>query len=71
MLKEEYDKAIQKLITAEQIAPEDPVILSNLAHVYKQNGNNEKAIAYYQKIIQYGNEKTVEFAKEQIKLLQE
>lgn len=70
LLNEEYDKAIQKLITAEQIAPEDPVILSNLAHVYKQNGNNEKALEYYQKIVKFGDEKTMEFAKEQIKRLQ-
>lgn len=66
LLTGEYDKGIEALLKAEKIAPNDLVIIANIAHGYKLNGNKEKSIEYYKKMIEYGNEEEKSFAKKQI-----
>jgi len=66
LLTKEFDKGIETLLKAEKINPKDVVVLSNIAHGYKLKGDKEKAIEYYQKTIAFGDDKTKEFAKQQI-----
>ena len=69
LLTKEYDKAIQSLLRAEKIRPKDAIVLSNIAHGYKMKGDKEMAIAYYEKTIEYGDQRSVEFARQQIEEL--
>ncbi|MFA0964447.1 tetratricopeptide repeat protein [Roseivirga sp. BDSF3-8] len=66
LLAEEYEKGLEPLLRAEKIAPEDDVILSNIAHAYKLNGDKKKAINYYKKLTKYGSPEMQAFAEEQI-----
>jgi len=66
LLTKQYDKAIQSLSKAEKINPKDYIVLSNLAHAYKLKDNKEKAIEYYEKTIEFGDERAKEYAKQQI-----
>jgi tetratricopeptide (TPR) repeat protein len=62
----ELDKGIKSLLKAEKIAPKDYIILANIANGYKLKGEKAKAIKYYEKTIKHGDERTKEFAKQQI-----
>lgn len=66
MLKKEYDKALEPLLKAERIDPEDYVVLSNIAQAYKLMGNTKKAIEYYELTIKYGDGQAKSYAREQI-----
>lgn len=66
LLTGKYDEAIETLMKAEKIDPTDAIVLSNIAHGYKLKGENEKAIHYYKKTIEYGDERISAFAKQQI-----
>jgi len=66
LLNGEFDKAIETLLKAEKIDEKDYIILANIAHGYKLKGENKNAIAYYEKVIKYGDEETKEFARNQI-----
>lgn len=69
ILTDENDKALEVLLRAEKVNPKDAIVLNNIATTYRNMGNKEKAIKYYQLTIQYGNRDEVEFAEEQIALL--
>ena len=69
LLLGEFDAAIETLLKAEKINPEDFIILSNIAHGYKLKGDNDKAIEYYEKTIQYGDAQAKEFARQKIEEL--
>lgn len=69
ILTGEYDKAITYLQKAEEINPEDYIVLSNIAQAYKLKGNKKKAIEYYEKISKYGDDQAKAFAQQQIKEL--
>ena len=69
LLLGEFDTAIETLLKAEKINPEDFIILSNIAHGYKLKGDNDKAIEYYEKTIQYGDAQAKEFARQKIEEL--
>lgn len=71
LLTEEYDKAIEQLMKAEKINPKDYIVLSNIAQGYKLKGDKKKAIEYYEKSVEYGDERTKEYAKQQIAELKE
>ncbi|MGG8494954.1 tetratricopeptide repeat protein [Tenacibaculum sp. TC6] len=71
LLTGEYDKGIEALVRAEKINPKDYIILGNLAQGYKLKGNKKKAIEYYQKVIDYGDDKAKEYAQQQIIELKE
>ncbi len=66
LLTGEFDKGIEPLLRAEKINPKDYIILSNIAQGYKLKGDKEKAIAYYEKVVEFGNERSKEYAKQQI-----
>jgi tetratricopeptide (TPR) repeat protein len=64
-----YSKALDPLLTAETKTPKDPVILGNIAYVYVNLKDNKKAIEYYEKVIQFGDENAKRFAEQQLKKL--
>ncbi len=69
LLTGEYDKGIEPLLKAEKLNPQDYIVLSNIAQGYKLKGDKEKAIEYYQKTMEFGNEQAKTYAKEQIEEL--
>ncbi|MFV0531656.1 MAG: tetratricopeptide repeat protein [Flavobacteriales bacterium] len=66
LLTGEYDKGIKFLLQAEKINPKDYIILGNIAQGYKLKGDKKKAIEYYKKTAEYGDESAKEYAKQQI-----
>ena len=56
---------------AEKINPKDYIVLGNIALGYKLKGDKEKAIEYYEKTVEYGDESAKEYAKQQLKELKE
>ena len=68
-LIEQYDKGIEALLKAEKINSKDCIVLNNIAYGYKMQGNKQNAIKYYEKITKYGDEKYVQYAKQQIETL--
>jgi len=69
LLTNQYDKGVEALLRAEKINPKDCIVLNNIAHGYKLQGNKKNAIKYYEKIIKYGDEEHVQYAKQQIEQL--
>jgi tetratricopeptide (TPR) repeat protein len=66
LLTGEYDKGIEPLLRAEKINPKDYIVLGNIAQGYKLKGDKKKAIEYYEKTAEFGDEKAKEFVKQQI-----
>ncbi|WP_188362159.1 tetratricopeptide repeat protein [Flavobacterium orientale] len=66
LLTGEYDKGIEPLLRAEKLNPQDYIVLSNIAQGYKLKGDKKNAIVYYEKTIEFGDERAIEFAKQQI-----
>tara|TARA_B110000879_G_scaffold168408_1_gene217977 strand:- start:506 stop:1471 length:966 start_codon:yes stop_codon:yes gene_type:complete len=66
LLTGEYDKGIEPLLKAEKIDPKDAIVLGNIAQGYKLKGNKSTAIEYYEKVIKYGDERSIVYAKQQI-----
>jgi tetratricopeptide (TPR) repeat protein len=66
LLTGKYDKGIEPLLRAERINPKDYIVLSNIAQGYKLKGDKKKAIEYYEKTVEFGDDKAREFAKQQI-----
>lgn len=64
-----YSKALAPLLTAEKRSPKDPIILGNIAYVYVHLNDTKKAIEYYEKVIESGDEDAKRFAEEQLKKL--
>lgn len=69
LLTGEYDKGIEPLLKAEKLNPHDYIVLSNIAQGYKLKGDKKKAIEYYEKTVEYGDEQAKSYAKQQIKEL--
>jgi len=68
--EEKFDKALDALLKAERVDFKDFIILSNIAFCHKQLGNKQKAIEYYSKTKEYGNDEVKAFADKAIKELQ-
>ncbi|GAA3624381.1 tetratricopeptide repeat protein [Flavivirga jejuensis] len=66
LLTGEYDKGIEPLLRAEKINPKDYIVLGNIAQGYKLKGDKGKAVEYYEKTAEYGDERAKEYAKQQI-----
>jgi tetratricopeptide (TPR) repeat protein len=69
LLTGEYDKGIEPLLKAEKLNPKDYIVLANIAQGYKLKGDKKTAIEYYEKTIEFGDEKAKVFAKKQIEEL--
>ncbi len=55
MIRKEYDKALIPLLKAEKLSPTDFIVLNNIAEAYKRKGDKGNAIAYYEKVLKYGD----------------
>ncbi|MDR0938612.1 MAG: hypothetical protein LBN29_04515 [Mediterranea sp.] len=56
MLDKKYDEALNALLKAEQYAPDDTVVLNNIAYCYERKEKKEEARKYRQKIEQLTNQ---------------
>ena len=65
-----YAEALPPLLKAEIIDPNDIIVLSNIAHAYKLNEDKPNAIKYYKKLLEIGDERTKQLAKQQLELLE-
>jgi tetratricopeptide (TPR) repeat protein len=71
LITQKYDEALVAFLRAEKNAPKDMIVVGNIAHAYKLKGNKQKAIEYYEKVISAGDTKMSDYAKKQIKELQQ
>ncbi|RZJ71120.1 tetratricopeptide repeat protein [Flavobacterium sp.] len=51
LMKEDFDGALPLFLKAEKIAPDDTVVMNNIAYCYENKGEKQKAIAYLEKIL--------------------
>lgn len=66
LINKEYDRALKPLLKAEKIAPEDFIVLSNIAQAYLRKGDTDNAIKYYELTLKYGDEEAKEYAREEL-----
>ncbi|WP_101451085.1 tetratricopeptide repeat protein [Aquimarina sp. MAR_2010_214] len=66
LLAKKYDKALEPLLKAEKLDPKDYIVLSNIAQAYNLKGEKQNAIKYYEKTLEYGDERAKKYAKQQI-----
>jgi tetratricopeptide (TPR) repeat protein len=66
LINKEYDKALEPLLKAEKLAPQDYIVLSNIAQAYKLKRDKNSAIKYYEKVVICGDEQAKEYSKQQI-----
>lgn len=69
MLRQEFSNALTVLHKAEKLDPGDAVVLNNLAFAYKNLGNKENAIKYYEMVVKYGDEEAQKQASAEIQQL--
>ena len=50
-------------------APEDAIVISNIAYIYKKQGDKENARKYYRRLMDIGDEEMKAFAEEELKKL--
>ncbi len=62
-------KALEIFLTAEQIAPNNDIVLFNIANIYAKRADKQKAKAYYENIIKNCNTEAKNQAKELLKEL--
>ncbi len=70
LINKDYDKALEPLLKAEKIAPNDYIVLSNIAKAYNMKGDNKNAIKYYELTLKYGDEQAKQYATKQLSELQ-
>ncbi|MET0392096.1 MAG: hypothetical protein ABW019_03105 [Chitinophagaceae bacterium] len=63
------DKALDALLRAEKIAPEDFIVLNNIAGLYESKGDKPKAIDYYERMLKHGDDEAKAKATEKLKEL--
>jgi tetratricopeptide (TPR) repeat protein len=69
MIGKEYNKALVALTRAEKIAPQDLIVLNNIAFCSAQMGDKENAVKYYGLVIKYGDDDAKKNANQKIKAL--
>lgn len=62
-------EALALYLKAEKINPNDTIVLSNLGLIYERLDDPKKAVAYYKKILQIGDDKAKIFAQNKINQL--
>jgi cytochrome c-type biogenesis protein CcmH/NrfG len=69
LMQGELDPAIELLLKAERLAPEDAIVVGNIAQAYVRKDDKASAIRYYERLIAIGDEDAKAFAREQIDAL--
>lgn len=70
IITQDFDSALDYLLKAEKINSKDCIVLSNIAYAYKAKKDIENAIAYYKKVIEFGDEQYKASAKKEIENLE-
>ena len=68
--KGDYTKALQKLIQAAELVPDDPIILEHLGDAYLMNNDKENALKYYRRSLLKENQKPLS-VKEKIRNIEQ
>jgi tetratricopeptide (TPR) repeat protein len=66
LFKDDFDNALIHLLKAEKLAPQDTIVLNNIANCYAGKGDKSTAIKYYNLVIKYGDEEQKTDAKRKI-----
>jgi tetratricopeptide (TPR) repeat protein len=69
LFKDDFDNALIHLLKAEKLAPQDAIVLNNIALCYRGKKDKPNALKYFNLVIKYGNEDQQADAKEKIKEL--
>ena len=65
-ISERYSEALPIYLSIYNDAPEDMIVLSNIAHIYYTLGNKKAALKYYGKLLQCGDSEMEAIAKQRI-----
>ena len=71
LISKNYDEALSYLIKAEKLAPEDYIVLDNIAFAYKLKNDKTNAIKYYNLVKKFGTEEAKTQAENELKKLQQ
>lgn len=71
LISKNYDEALFFLLKAEKLAPEDYIVLNNLAFAYKLKNDKTNAIKYYQLVKKFGDDRAKSQAENELKKLQQ
>jgi len=68
-LQGDYDKALDALLKAEKILPQDAIVLNNIATMYERKGDKPNAIRYFELTAKHGNQNAKDEATKKLKEL--
>ena len=71
LISKNYDEALSYLLKAEKLAPEDYIVLNNIAFAYKLKNDKTNAIKYYNLVKKFGTEEAKTQAENELKKLQQ
>ena len=67
--KKDYRKALSYFHKAEKVAPDDVIVIANLAYMYRMMDDTENAIRYYEKLLGSNDTEMQELARKNLKEL--
>jgi tetratricopeptide (TPR) repeat protein len=68
-LQGNYDKALEALLRAEKIMPQDAIVLNNIATMYERKGDKSNAIRYFELTAKHGDQYAKDEAAKKLKEL--
>ncbi|MCS3801400.1 tetratricopeptide repeat protein [Niastella sp. OAS944] len=68
-LQGNYDKALEALLKAEKIMPQDAIVLNNIATMYERKGDRSNAIRYFELTAKHGDQNAKSEAAKKLKEL--
>ena len=66
MLSGDFNSALPPLLKAEKIAPDDYIVLSNIAHCFLEKKDTTNAIKYYELTVKYGDDRAKAVANKRL-----
>jgi len=70
-MNEDNARSLDHFLKALEIAPTDAIVITNIARLYEQADQIDKAIEYYKLLLDVGDEKAQEHAKQQLERFQQ
>jgi tetratricopeptide (TPR) repeat protein len=68
-LQGNYNKALEALLRAEKIMPQDAIVLNNIATMYERKGDRSNAIRYFELTAKHGDQNAKDEATKKLKEL--